>query len=1078
MSRLSLNIASTVILSSLVACGSVAAKTAQKIEMNLDSGTWMSLDVSPDGRWIAFDLLNDIYVMPASGGEARAVHRGSAVQRNPRFSPDGKHLLYVSDESGADNLWLSNTDGKSAQQLTYEDYALIGAPHWAPDGKSVVAVKRLPEFRNMRAAQIHRIGRSGSTNEIVVPPPTSGRDVQEPVFSPDGRYLYYTERVAGDHYVYVNTGLQNFVIKRLELESGQSEAFVTGFGGATTAQLSPDGSTVAFIRRVGAKTALFTADVASRRQTLIYDNLTRDLQGDYIAHEHYYPTFDWFPDNQHVAIWSRGKILKVDTLTGAVREIPFNVTARHTLQPPVRFKHDLGPGNFDARILRQLALQPNDQTLLFRAVGRLYTQDLNTTAPAQRLSDVELMQHDPAWSSDGSQLAYVIWDDLNGSRLVRRDWATGTEQLLVEDSGIIRQPQFANKGRYLAYWVMPTDPSMNLATSKPGLYLLDLNQNSSRPVRLTEAVGLLRFAPDDSRIYFLAEPDYTQGKGVRLNSVRLDGGDEIEHAYAATRDVDELALSPDLAWLGFKEYNLPYLLPFTPQNESLHVTAEANPEAQRLSEVGGYGLTWSADGTRLWWALGAALYAVSPEDVQLPAQPQRQLHIPLQLDVPQSQIALTGARVLTMDGAVIEAGAVVVSDNKITAVGPLGEVAIPEDAYRLDVSGKTIMPGFFDAHGHIDCCWQMGVTPNQQPTRYAALAYGITTNFDPYSNDLTSYESGEMTMAGMLTGPRWLSSGQVIYGRAGRSDSVYHRIRSRQDATRLIQRRQQLGHSILKSYKLTTREQRQWLVEAARAGGYMVDGEGAGAFYDIISMVLDGHTNIEHNLPVPTYHDDLLQLFAAAEVATTPTLIVAFGELFGENYIYQTQRPWDDDKVRRFNPAVNASYNPIANEGSPPLMVRGMHTIHVPPEVYDIGFRAVSRSVKALDDAGVVVNAGSHGQVAGIAFHWELQLMAEGGMDAMRILRATTINPATTYGLDHQLGTLEEGKLADLIVLDANPLEDIRNTNTVRYTMVNGRLYDAHTMHELGHKPRSRGKFYWEGEATELHDWNPTWSSQ
>ena len=419
-----------------------------------------------------------------------------------------------------------------------------------------------------------------------------------------------------------------------------------------------------------------------------------------------------------------------------------------------------------------------------------------------------------------------------------------------------------------------------------------------------------------------------------------------------------------------------------------------------------------------------------------------------------------------------------VAGNRIRAIGPTGEVAVPAGAKVIDAVGRTILPGLIDMHGHIDCCWRTGSMPQKQPSHYAALAFGVTTNFDPYPNELTSYESGETQIAGITVGPRWITTGAAIWGRPQNASNMYEPIATFDDARRVMQRKRAIGGGIIKSYRFPGRRERQMLIKAGREAGVMVDVEGESQFYNNITMILDGHTNLEHNLPVANYYDDLVRFFALAKAHNTPTLVVTFGELFGENYLYQTTEVWRDPKVKTYIQEALTGYSPLRSPYGAPPYVRAMTTVQAAEEIWDIGFRAVSRSTKKLDDAGVTINVGSHGEVPGLAMHWEMRLLGEGGMSPMAILHAATINGARTLGVDAEIGSLEPGKLADLIVLDADPLADIANTNSVRYTMVNGRLYDSATLNEIGNYDRPRTKFFWEMPDYRGIDWNEAWAGQ
>ena len=1050
------------------------------VELAVTEGTWISVDVSPDGATLVFDLLGDIYRLPTAGGDAVLVHGGPAMQRSATFSRDGRRLLYLSDASGADNLWTSDPGGGDARQVTQETVDVLTGPVWGADGQSVAASKTYSTYRQMYGSELRLFDLAGGSGRVLVEAPENGRDVQEIDFSRDGRYLYYTERVLAPYFVYVNASHINYAIKRRDLASGETEEILNGFGSATSARVSPDDRRIAFIRRVKDKTVLFVYDTLTAAQTPVYDRLDRDAHADFVPHGNYYPRFGWFPDSRHVAIWAGGKLHRIDTDTGASEEIPFRVLARHRITDPVRATQQLQPERFKVRAVTSIAPSPDGRQMVFAALGHLWRKPLPDGAP-KRLGSAGAFEYEPAFSADGGRLAWIEWDDERGSALRIGSADGGKPRTLVASPGVIREPSFSADGSAVAFRIQGPDKSMGGYRAQPGVFWIPTA--GGEPRRVAPSGEAPRFSPDGARIYFEHTETVDDAQVTKLLSVDRNGLEPREHARTPDADTRELRVSPDLRWIAFRDDQQYFVARYreTGAPLALHADGDAVPIAP-LSRLGGYGLTWSADSSAVYWTLGPTFYradvaaqfraGASPPDSFGDAE------LDAVSDVPEGALAFENGRVITMRGdEVIENGTVVIERNRIVAVGPSGSVAIPPGAKVIDVAGKTVMPGLVDLHGHIDCCWS-GVMPQKQPTRYAPLAFGVTTNFDPYSTEVTNYALQETNLAGLTVASRSIGSGMVIYGRSAKPDLAFVPIRGLEDARVVMQRKQALGGTVIKSYKQPTRAQRQQLVRAAREAGILVDVEGESHFYNDITMILDGHTNLEHTLPVATYYDDVVQLMAAAGISTTPTLVVTFAEMFGENYLWQTSKSWEDPKVRTFVQEVTSSYSPLEVPGSAPPYVRGMTTIHAADEIYDIGFRSAARSIKKLDDAGVVINAGSHGQVAGLALHWEMWLLAEGGMSNLRVLRAATLNGARTLGFDAELGSLEPGKLADLVVLDGNPLADIHETNTVRYTLLNGRLYDAATMNEIGNYDRPRTRFYWEMGETHGIDWNEAWSGQ
>jgi Tol biopolymer transport system component len=214
------------------------------VPIDTTSGTWMNLDVSPDGREIAFDLLGDIYTIPITGGEAHPLLTGNAWEMQPRYSPNGREIAFTSDRGGGDNIWVVNRDGSSPHAITKETFRLLNGPAWTPDGNFIVARKHFTSARSAGAGEMWLYHRSGVGSGVqMTKARTKQKDTNEPAFSPDGRYLYFSDDATpGDIFQYSkDPNGQIYVIQRLDRQTGDVDSYVTGPGGAVRPTPSPDG---------------------------------------------------------------------------------------------------------------------------------------------------------------------------------------------------------------------------------------------------------------------------------------------------------------------------------------------------------------------------------------------------------------------------------------------------------------------------------------------------------------------------------------------------------------------------------------------------------------------------------------------------------------------------------------------------------------------------------------------------------------------------------------------------------------------------------------------------------------------
>ena len=369
-------------------------------------------------------------------------------------------------------------------------------------------------------------------------------------------------------------------------------------------------------------------------------------------------------------------------------------------------------------------------------------------------------------------------------------------------------------------------------------------------------------------------------------------------------------------------------------------------------------------------------------------------------DKPKGVTAFTNARIITMDGdKIIENGTIVINENKIEAIGKTEEVSVPTNAKVYDVSGKTIMPGIVDAHAHVGG-FRYGLSTQKHWQFYANLAYGVTTAHDPSANSESIFAMSELIKNGTMVGPRLYSTGVILYGADGDFKAV---VNSLDDARSAIRRTKAFGALSVKSYNQPRREQRQQILQAAREEGIFVVPEGGSTFYHNMNMIMDGHTGIEHNIPVAPVYKDVITLWSNSNSGYTPTLVVNYAGMSGEYYWYQKDNIWENEKLLKYTPRRI-------------IDARSRHRTMIPMEEYENGHILTSKTCKALTDAGVKVNLGAHGQMQGLGAHWELWMLQQGGMTNLEALRAATLNGAEYIGMGNEIGSLKVGKLADLIV--------------------------------------------------------------
>jgi len=1091
-------------------------RPSRTVRFTTNEGTWLSVDVSPDGRTIVMDIAGDLYTLPIAGGRATRITDGMAFDAQPRWSPDGRQIAFVSDRDGSEDVWIVDADGRNAKQLSRTDRVMFLSPEWTPDGRYIVVSRNNALFATQYSLWLyHKDGGTGirmTPGPAPTPPPGQGggappapvRNYVGPAFAgSNGRYIYAASRMGGAA-GYNQTGF-DWTIVAYDRETGETTQRAGAGGGAFKPVFSPDGKWMVYATRADSVTSLRIRDMESGDERWLARDVQRDDMESRFTRD-LMPHMSFTPDSRAlVAAWG-GRIRRVDVVSGAVTVIPFTADVEQQLGALAKFDYPINDSTLTVGQIRGARPSPDGRRLAFTALDKLWALDLVGCPAAgctpRRLtrSPHEIGEHMPVWSPDGRFITYVAWTE-SGGDIYRIPAAGGTAERLTRQSAFYTDPNYTPNGQRIVAYRMPRQPRLEegFTYGRELVWLPAAGGSVTSVAPIAGNAGVPHFTSRDNERIYVAQG--MQG----LVSMRFDGTDRKTHlrvtgnldyrqATPQPSNASEILISPDGDRAVAEVDNNIYVVTIPMIGGQAPAVSVTNPSQavvpiRRLTRIGGDFSGWHADGSRVHYSIGRSYFAYdilradslvrdstaradsiaaarrpaggaaaggaadSARVAQADTAASKPAYEPARLDVaitvPKDKprgtsVLLRNARVITMKGdETIERGDVLVRDNRIVAVGPAGSVQAPAGVRDMDLSGKTILPGFVDTHAHM---WPDWGIHRAQPWIYLAnLAYGVTTTRDPQTatTDVLSY--GDLVETGDILGPRVFSTGPGVFW----SDNIS----SLNDARDILRRYTDYYNTqTIKQYMVGDRKVRQWVIMAAHELRLTPTLEGGLDYKKNLTEAIDGYAGMEHSFPIAPLYRDNVQLIAESGIVYTPTLLVLYGGPWAENFWFQRHDITADEKLARFTPRSELQRMGLRRPG-------WWH-----PSQYS--HPLIAAQADKIVRAGGKVGVGSHGQLQGLGYHWEMWTLASGGMRPMDVLRTATIMGAEAIGHGRSLGSIEAGKLADLVVLDANPLADIANTNSVRYVMKNGRMYDGNTLAEVYPRSRALPRGWWIAESS------------
>ncbi|MBA2810492.1 PD40 domain-containing protein [Streptomyces sp. KM273126] len=952
---------------------------ARAVEVTVTEATNASAALAPDGRTVVLDLMNLLWTLPAKGGDAVQLTGVEEEASEPDFSPDGRRIVYQAYTDGTFHLWLMNADGTGRKQLTSGD-ADHREPRFSPDGTRIACTA---ESDGRYAIHVIEV----DSGDATVWTTGTGQEAQ-PYWTPDGTAIAFT----------TGTGDAPRAIDKVTADGTRTTLAKVTEGRLAGPSFSPDGSRLAYVHLTTAGTAL------------VVDGETVSDDG-----EDVFPFAARWAGPDELFYTADGG-LRRRTLQGTVKDIPFSarVTVPKVAERPAAARDFDGAGDRQVKGIVGPALSPDGRSVAFGALGDLWIMRRGG-APEAVVADGH-RNTDPAWSPDGRSLVYASDRD-GGIALWRYELATRARRRLT-DTGISAS----------APTVSPDGTSVAFVSEGATLCLLEFDTGAVRKVAgPLNAPGRPTFTADGKRlaaaVLVPVTPRYREGHNQIL-TVELATG---EAHYSEPLPGGSLANRIDAGPVHSPDgTRTAYIANGTLHISDLDSAGRTTGTARRVGDETADAPSWSGDSATLLYLSDGRLRLTTPTG--------RTSAVPLRLSWrparPTGRTVVRAGALWDGTGPALRRDVDIHLDgHRIAAVTPRGERPVRPGDKVVDARGLTVLPGFVAVHEH-------GPWERNELMRLW-LSFGVTALRSPGTSHYAAVEAKEALTSGRRTGPRVFTAGDLVDG-----SRIYYSsgrpVTDEEQLGREINKARALGHDMVKTYvRLPYALQRSAVREAHRIGLRST----SHYLYGPLCLGADG---VEHVGGTSRYgrrqkethlghsYQDVTGPLAASGMAFTPTFGLSGLGLSAVRAALYRHADWALDDPRLTSLLTAAEYAEL-REGITAALAK--------EPTAELAFVARhGKTVRRLVEEGAHVAVGTDSPLVppGVYYHLNLQTMVRHGVSPYEALRSATVQGARTLGLSDQLGTVEPGKLADLVLVEGDPMTDIAAAAAVRQVVLGG----------------------------------------